>query len=63
MDNKICSPYQNCKQTDITQYFGVNKCSYQLDGHTGLDFAFPNCYGKVLVAVKRSLVKQQLELW
>jgi murein DD-endopeptidase MepM/ murein hydrolase activator NlpD len=47
---QIAKPYFNAKPEHITQKFGVNPNQYQPNGHTGVDFAFANCYGAFLTA-------------
>lgn len=46
----ICPPYQGCKASHITQAFRVNANESQPNGHNGVDYAFANCYGKILVS-------------
>lgn len=54
----IVKPYKSCKLEHITQKFGINPASYQPNGHTGVDFWFPNCYGEFLVAPEKCKVIQ-----
>jgi hypothetical protein len=55
---KIMVPYQGCNRSEVTQIFGINKTSYQPNGHTGVDFAYWGMYGKFLVAPKRVIIKR-----
>lgn len=55
---KLCPPYKGANLSQVTQGFGENKNSIQPNGHSGVDFAFPNCYGKFLVAPCKCIVKR-----
>jgi len=45
---KLYPPYKGASKLHISQPFGVNPNSYQINGHTGVDFA--SQYGTFLVA-------------
>lgn len=52
----IIKPYKSAKFGDVSQRFGANPSSYQVNGHAGVDFWFKNCYGEFLVAPERCKV-------
>ena len=56
---KICKPYGKCNINHISQPFGVNPTSYQLNGHTGVDFSPPFlAFGTNLVAPEDVRIKR-----
>jgi len=55
----ICKPYKSATKTNISQGFGVNPCSYQPNGHTGVDFC--SSYGTPLVAPELCIVSNIIE--
>ena len=54
-------PYYNSSISHITQPFGVNPTPYHPNGHTGVDFAFPLCYGTNLVAPEDVVIKMVID--
>jgi murein DD-endopeptidase MepM/ murein hydrolase activator NlpD len=56
MKNLLCVPYKGCNIFDVTQCFGVKQSFGGV--HMGVDFAFPNCYGKFLVAPEKCTVEK-----